>query len=79
MTHMLTLQLITCRKKFPEQRGVVFVKIIDKNHRRSSLMQGGLEISVQVSAEMDLTVPKGTRQYLKSTDRLSFQITKNPE
>ena len=76
MTHMLTLQLVTCRKKFPEQRGVVFAKIIDKNHRRSPLMQGGLEISGQVSAEMDLTVPKGN---LKSTDRLSFQITKNLE
>lgn len=29
--------------------------VIDKNHRRSPLVQGGLEIPVQVTAEMDLT------------------------
>ena len=40
------------------------------------IVQGGLEIPVQVTAEMDLT--EGTRQYLKSINRLSIQIAKNP-
>ena len=35
--------------------GVVCAKVIDKNHRRFLLVQGGLEIPVQVTAEMDLT------------------------
>ena len=35
--------------------GVVCAKVIGKNHRRSPLVQGGLEIPVQVTAEMDLT------------------------
>ena len=35
--------------------GVVCAKFIDKNHRRSPLVQGGLEIPIQVTAEMDLT------------------------
>lgn len=35
--------------------GVVCAKVIDKTHRRSPLVQGGLEIPVQVTAEMDLT------------------------
>ena len=35
--------------------GVVCAKVIGKNHRRSPLEQGGLEIPVQVTAEMDLT------------------------
>ena len=35
--------------------GVVCVKVINKNHRRSPLVQGGLEILVQVTVEMDLT------------------------
>ena len=35
--------------------GIVCIKFIDKNHRRSLIMQGGLEIHVQVTAEMDLT------------------------
>ena len=35
--------------------GVVCAKVIDKNHRRSPLVQGGLEIPAQVTAEMDLT------------------------
>ena len=35
--------------------GVVCAKVIGKNHRRSPLVQGGLEIAVQVTAEMDLT------------------------
>ena len=35
---------------------VVCAKVINKNHRRSPLVQGGLEIPVQVTAEMvDLT------------------------
>ncbi|CAH3158763.1 unnamed protein product [Porites evermanni] len=36
-------------------RSGLFVLVIDKNHRRSPLVQGGLEIPVQVTAEMDLT------------------------
>ena len=35
--------------------GVVCAKVIDKNHRRSPLVQGRLEFPVQVIAEMDLT------------------------
>ena len=35
--------------------GVVCAKVIEKNHRRSPLVQGGLKIPVQVTAEMDLT------------------------
>ena len=35
--------------------GVVCAKVIDKTHRRSPLVQGGLEIPVQVTAEIDLT------------------------
>ena len=35
--------------------GVVCAKVIGKNHRKSPLVQGGLEIPVQVTAEMDLT------------------------
>ena len=35
--------------------GVVCAKVIGKNHRRSPLVQGGLEIPVQVTAVMDLT------------------------
>ena len=35
--------------------GVLCSKVINKNHRRSPLVQGGLEIPVQVTAEMDLT------------------------
>ena len=35
--------------------GVVCAKVIGKNHRRFPLVQGGLEIPVQVIAEMDLT------------------------
>ena len=52
---MLTLQLVICPKKFPEQRGVVCAKVIDHNHRKSPLVQEGLEIPVKVAAEMDLT------------------------
>ena len=55
-----TLQLVTCPGKFPEQHaffllrgGVVCAKVIGKNHRRSPLVQGGLEIPVQGTAEMD--------------------------
>ena len=51
--HMLTLQLVTCPKKFPEQRGVVCAEVVDKNNKRSPLMQGGLE-AIQALAEMDL-------------------------
>ena len=53
-----TLQLVTCPEKFPEQHAFSYsawAKVIDKNHRRSPLVQGGLEIPVQVKAEMDLT------------------------
>ena len=57
-----TLQLVTCpdqisrATRFFLLRGrVVCAKVIDKNHRRSPLVQGGLEIPVQVIAEMDLT------------------------
>ena len=34
---------------------VVCAKVIDKNHKRSLLVQGGFEIPVQVTVEMDLT------------------------
>ena len=33
--------------------GVVTVKVIDVNHRRSPLIQGGLEIPVEISVEME--------------------------
>ena len=57
-------------------RGVIFCgKVIGENHRGSPLVQGGLEIPLQGTAEMD---PKGTRRYLKTVNRLSFQIIKNP-
>ena len=39
----------------PTVSEVVCSKVIGKNHRRSALVQGGLEIPVQVTAEMDLT------------------------
>ena len=58
---------------FSTQRWVVCGKVIGKNHRRSPLVQGGLEIPLQGTAEMD---PKGTRQYSKTINRLSFQIIK---
>ena len=35
---------------------IVCTKVIDKNHRRSPIVQGGLEIPAQVAVEMDLTV-----------------------
>ena len=35
--------------------GIVCAKTFDKSHRRSPIVQGGLEIPVQVTAEMDLT------------------------
>ena len=35
--------------------GVVCAKFIDKNHRRSPIVQGGMEIPVQGTAAMDLT------------------------
>ena len=37
--------------------GIVCTKVIDqiKSHRRSLIVHGGLEIPVQVTAEMDLT------------------------
>ena len=57
------------------RRVIVCGKVIGKNHRGSPLVQGGLEIPLQGTAEMD---PKGTRQYLKTINRLSFQIIKNP-
>ena len=39
----------------PTVSEVVCAKVIGKNHRRSPLVQGGLENPVQVTAEMDLT------------------------
>ena len=76
-----TLQLVTCPGKFPEQNAffllrevIVCGKVIGENHRGSPLVQGGLEIPFQGTAEMD---PKGTRRYLKTINRLSFQIIKN--
>ena len=53
------------------RRVIVCGKVIGKNHRGSPLVQGGLEIPLQGTAEMD---PKGIRQYLKTINRLSFQI-----
>ena len=56
--HMrLTLQLVICPKKFPEQRRVFFVlkSLTRTDHRRSPRVQGGLEIPLKVTAEMDLT------------------------
>ena len=50
---------------------VVCGKVIGKNHRGSPLVQGGLEIPLQGTAEMD---PKGTRQYLKTINRLSLKL-----
>ena len=50
----------SCPEKFPEQHAFstfsysACAKVIDKNHRRSPLVQGGLEIPVQVTTEMDL-------------------------
>ena len=35
--------------------GVVHAEVMDKNHRRSPLVQGGLEIPVEVIVEMDAT------------------------
>ena len=35
------------------RRGVVSVEIVDKNHRRSPLVPGGLEIPVKLIAEID--------------------------
>ena len=34
---------------------IVWAKVIDKNHRRSPIVPGGLEIPAQVAAEMDFT------------------------
>ena len=53
------------------RRVIVRGKVIGKNHRGSPLVHGGLEIPLQGTAEMD---PKGIRQYLKTINRLSFQI-----
>ena len=35
--------------------GAVCTKVIDKNHRRCPILQGGLVIPVEVTAQMDLT------------------------
>ena len=51
-------------------------KVIDKNHRRSPLLQGWLQIAVQVTAETDLT--ERNKAILESINRLLFQVTKNP-
>ena len=65
---MLTLQLVTSRKKFPEQRGFVCAKIIDKNHRRSLLMQGGLEVPLQVTADCTKEVLKRLEDFDSDAD-----------
>ena len=51
----LPREISSATRFFLLRGGVFCAKVIDKNHRRSPLVQGGLEIPVQVTAEMDLT------------------------
>ena len=55
---------------------VVCAKVIDKNHRRSPLVQGGLEIPVQVTAEMDLT--ERNKAILEKYKQIVVSIYKEP-
>ena len=69
-----TLQVVTRPGKFSEQRAFFYSEerlSVVKSSARTTEVQGGLEIPLQGTAEMD---PKGTRQYSKTINRLSFQI-----
>ena len=49
--------------------------VMDTHHRRSPLVQGGLEIPIQVTVEMDLT--EKSRQCLDKYETLVDKTTKN--
>ena len=51
-------------------------KVIDKNHRRSPLVQGWLQIAVQVTAETDLT--KRNKAILKKYKQIVVLNYKEP-
>ena len=54
----------------------VTAMVIDTHHRRSPLMQGGLEIPIQVTVEMDLT--EKNRQCLDKYETLVGEKYKEP-
>ena len=57
--------------------GVIYAKVVDTKHRRSPLVQGGLEILITVVIEMDATAMG--RQILDRYKQLVMTKYKEPD
>ena len=73
-----TLQLVTSPERFPEQHAFSYFVLKSSTRTTEDLPWCKDDCKLLYKLQLRLILPKGTRQYLKSINRLLFQVTKNP-